>query len=283
MEISSVQRTIETEVLVVGGGLFGSIAAKALRDKGQQVIVIDADENWRGSGPAACLIKPSWVSGLGREVVDPAMAKLRELYQVQDIDFRVGPVHQRVHWIDPASILGVHLHERVFSLDTEGNVKGLINNYHAEHVVLAAGMWTDGLLPEGCAKTGTTGRAGAAFLFPDAEIEEPFIHPWAPYRQLVAFNRGDGLWVGDGTAIKPENLTDERIELSHQRCFKAVFDKAQGDLGRCIELYGIRPYVPDVKPCYFQRESDHLTVITGGAKNGTLAAGWCAHRLTENM
>ena len=23
---------------------------------------------------------------------------------------------------------------------------------------------------------------------------------WAPYKQIVAFNRGDGLWAGDGTS-----------------------------------------------------------------------------------
>jgi len=266
------------DVAIVGGGLFGSIIARAARARGANVALIDKGEkNW-GSGPAACLIKPSWVSGLGHQVVDPAMALLNRLYKVESIDFKVGPLMQKVWWVDPASILAEsRVYDDVINI-SRGQVLGLHDTYEADMIINAAGIWTDRLLPPGVPKSGVTSRAGVAFLFPEAKIEQPFISPWAPYRQLVAFNRGDGLWVSDGTAIKPENLTDERIQESYVRCLKAV-DRHVSIADRMTKLVGNRPYVSGAKPCYLRYHDDWLAVVTGGAKNGTLAAAWAASQI----
>lgn len=280
--------TLRSDVIVVGGGLFGSIIARAFRKKGKNVRIIDNMEpNW-GSGPAACLIKPTWVSGLGKEVVDPAMAKLRELYKVETIDFQVGPVKQPVWWINPAEILREgRTEDLVLKIDLapEGyaRVVGLHDTYEALHVVLAAGVWTDSLLPEGCNKSNVEGRAGVAFLLRDHKIERPFISPWAPFKQIVAFNRGDGLWVSDGTALKGSRITDERVEQCWARCRNALPKELQDKPLLIDELHGIRPYTSHAKPCYLEFETPHFSVVTGGAKNGTLAAGWAAHMLTEYL
>lgn len=270
---------------VIGGGLFGSIMTKALRKEGHEVVVHDHGVAGSGSMPAACLIKPSWVAGLGAHVVDPAMAKLRELYNVQDIEFQVGPIKQTVQWIDPASILIDEYHyteaDEVTSI-SPGLIRTLEWTHTYDHIILAAGVWTDSLIPEGLPKSGVEGRAGVAFLLPNARIERPFISPWAPYRQLVAFNRGDGLWVSDGTALKTENLTEKRIEESWMRC--RGYLPTEQRMGSPVErLVGIRPYVSKAKPCYYQQHDSWLTVVTGGAKNGTLAAGWAAHRIVEDL
>ena len=112
-------------------------------------------------------------------------------------------------------------------------------------------------------------------------VEHPFIRPWAPYRQIVAFNRGDGLWVGDGTAVKPETFTAERLQKSMVRCAGAVGLPGLEKNGPEIVI-GHRPYVPKVKPCYLKIQRG-LIVATGGAKNGTLAAGWAAHKVGEAL
>lgn len=280
-----------SKVAVVGGGLFGSITTRALRSRGHEVTMIDARLEEAGSNPAACLIKPSWVAGLGKEVVEQAMGELRSLYNVKTIEFAVGPLKQDVSWIDPLTILSEQS-ERGFvkKVTDDGMVvsehDGELRTRTFDHVVLAAGIWTDKLVPQGCGLSRVEPRDGVAFLFPYARIDEPFIAPWAPYRQVVAFNRGDGLWISDGTALKPESLTEDRMADSMERCHlflreRANKGKVHGNLDEFLRMRGSRPYVAKAKPCYFEMETSHLTVITGGAKNGTLAAGWCASRIAR--
>lgn len=281
--------TITSDVLVIGGGLFGSIIARSFQKRGKRAIILDKMEPSWGSGPAACLIKPTWVSGLGKEVVDPAMAQLRSLYEVQTIDFQVGPVKQPVWWVNPAEILrrGETVRDEVLAIDLEHEgytrVVGVRDSYEAQQVILAAGVWTDRLLPEGCNPSKVEGRAGVAFLIPERKIEQPFISPWAPFKQIVAFNRGDGLWISDGTALKGDRISDERVEQCWARCLNALPEEFQAEDYVVETLHGIRPYTSKAKPCYLEYETPHFQVVTGGAKNGTLAAGWAAHKLTEHV
>jgi glycine/D-amino acid oxidase-like deaminating enzyme len=269
------------DVVIVGAGLFGSIIAKALRVEGHRVITIDEECLGAASKPAACLMKPSWFSSLGKAVYDPALQLLDELYGVQQVTFKAGKLLAKVHWCSPASILQradrlehvsrltqVGRKWRV-TLDTSGTF------LTAPTVIVAAGIWTEDLVP---VEGGMTGLAGVAYLWPEQHIHEPFVRVWAPYRQLVAFNRGDGLWVGDGTAIKEENWTSDRERVCYQRCSKAVgLFREQPD-----QLFGVRPYVKQ-KPCYLKEAEPGLWVATGGAKNGTLAAAWCASEIVKAL
>ena len=270
--------TTEIEVLVIGGGLFGSIVAKALRDQGRSVLVVDDGRPGSGSRPAACLMKPSWFSGLGKEVYEPSLKLLDRLYGVQDIKFRVPAGHVNVHWVKPADVLqAADVVARVNSLERTSDWcwRARINNggdLIAKKVVVAAGIWTPLLV----SSIKVDAQFGMAFLWPQGKIEEPFVRVWAPYRQLVAFNRGDGLWVGDGTAIK--NWSNKYAEASLNRCSKEIGLEVEPQ-----KLFGARPYVADAKPCLLKEVSSGLWVATGGAKNGTLAAGWCAHQLMEKL
>ena len=99
-----------TDAIIVGGGLFGAIIAKALRADGHEVLVIDRGERYAGSKPAACLMKPSWFSSLGRKVHVPALRLLGDLYDIKNIEFTAGIKLLKVDvmWIDPATILRPH-------------------------------------------------------------------------------------------------------------------------------------------------------------------------------
>lgn len=261
------------DTVVIGGGLFGQIIARALRADGQDVLVIDNSEKLAGSGPAACLMKPSWFSSMGKDKHEPSLQLLDELFGVTDITFATKPkfVSTTVHWCNPADILsGPRMVAEVSKVKT-GSVH--FKGGHVitcRNVVVAAGIWTGKLLPE----VQQVGQQGAAFLFPGAsKLVDPFIQPWAPYRQLVAFDRADGLWVGDGTAIKMENWNEERQAVSEERCRDAV-----GLPTRAAEtLVGVRPYAKGHKPCYLEEVRPSIWAATGGAKNGTISAGWCAH------
>lgn len=276
------------EVVITGGGLFGSIAAAALRKDGHEVTVIDAQKEGAGSKPAACLMKPSWFSSMGKEKFGPSLELLDSLYGVQDLSLRVGPLHSTVHWCDPAQILQpADLYDEVEAI--QYNVGGpfiLVMKsglfIEAKTVIVAAGVWS-GVLAR---VPGLVGRAGVAFRWRDMQLTEGFVKPWAPYRQTVGFNISPNeVWVGDGSAIKPSNWNAEREAQSYARSASAIGREGYGDLaqGRARSLYGIRPYIPDAKPCLIKENLPGLWVNTGGAKNGTIAAGYSASVLREAL
>lgn len=267
------------DTIVVGGGLFGQITAAALRRIGQKVAVLDCNKRQAGSAPAACLMKPSWFSMLGKDVYDPALKLLDNLYRVEDIDFelrakktglKVGSA--TVHWINPKSILGRHLTLSTVTKIAEGRVETNKGEMTADTIVVAAGIWTEELLPQ----YKQVAQKGVAFLWPAVVISTPFIHPYAPYKQLVAFNRGDGLWVGDGTAIIEDNWTDDYFMRSFQRCTSSVSTQREP-----MPIFGLRPYARGHKPCWLEQPMKNVWVATGGAKNGTIAAGYCAHIISQ--
>jgi glycine/D-amino acid oxidase-like deaminating enzyme len=269
------------DVVVVGAGLFGQIIARALEKQGRVVAIIDAKYELAGSKPAACLMKPSWFSGLGKEIYEPSLALLDDLYGVHDLEFDLratkdlGRVKMgTVHWVDPARVLYPKANYAVVTKVEPGRVWSEGKCLEARLVVVAAGIWTQALLPQ----YKQIAQRGTAFLFDRLKmLERPFIQPYAPYKQLVAFNRGDGVWVGDGTAIKRDNWTDAHTERSRRRCAEAI----DAPEHMCTELSGIRPYAKGHKPCLLEEVFPGLWVASGGAKNGTLSAGWCAHVIKE--
>ncbi len=146
-------------------------------------------------------------------------------------------------------------------------------------VVAATGIWTKLLFSE----IDVVGQGGVAWLWPKAKTAIPRITPWAPYKQLVRFNRGDGLWAGDGTSLR--NLDYASKIASRIRCQRFVEEdkSVTGKLTPPIALMGYRPYVKDAKPCFLKQVRPGFWVATGGAKNGTLAAGWCADQMVRAL
>ena len=271
------------DAIVVGAGLFGQVITKHLRSLGVQVMMLDGKCYAPGSYPSASLMKPSWFAGMGARFTDPALELLDRHYGVHDLSFRVGPARlDGVKWCDPWQITGP-ISERYMVdavgpgwVETSGPPAGR-QRFEARLVIVAAGVWTRALLPV----PGLEGKMGAACLFPHQQIEEPFIRPWAPYKQLVAFNLREHVWVGDGSAIKPANWSRDRQAKTVDRCVQAVgLDR----IGMRI-MVGNRPYVPKKflrgRPCFLEERGHNLWIATGGAKNGTIAAGWCAHEIGE--
>lgn len=267
------------DAVVVGGGLFGQIIAAKLRAEGRTVRVLDRAEAEAGSKPAACLMKPSWLGSLSREQLDASLGTLDALYGVHDFSFQLRPTRAMatVHWCDPATILAPPVDRENVVAVRPGQVeteRGEIIS--ARLVVVAAGIWVQELLSQYPQQA----QAGAAFLWRGAHLAQPFISPWAPYRQLVAFNRGDGLWAGDGTSIKRDNWSVEREVQSAQRVTGALLE-VPGIKAPPERLFGIRPYAKGHKPCLLEEVAPGLWVASGGAKNGTAAAGWAAYEIAR--
>jgi hypothetical protein len=275
------------DAVVIGAGIFGSVITKALRKKNMSVLTLDCKYANSGSAPAACLMRPSWASSMSKENYAAAIAQLDDLVGVQDIVFQLPLAgglkgSATVQWCDPKLLL-LPEEEVTFGLVKRVGAGGRLSwetQYTNDEglfivasklVIVAAGIWSQILNSEAT----VTGQAGVAWLWPKAKIEEPFIKVWAPYKQLVAFNRGDGLWVGDGTSVK--NWQDKYRIASLARCRAVVSATEEPRV-----LFGYRPYVQWLDtPCMFKQTQRGLWVATGGAKNGTLAAGWCADQISR--
>ncbi len=300
-----------TRVAVIGAGLFGSIIAHTLVAQGHSVVLFDDDKPGAGSKPAACLMKPSWFSNaMPKKESEAALALLDDLYGVEDIEFTLRPKVARatVHWVSPYKVLTP---ERSFTSLTRVNatvdrivengggswmVSGVMGDkrcsaQHVNKVIVAAGVWCNDILiqarghhPEAIHVEGLQGRAGSAFLWDKEQCvwEQPFIAPWAPFKQIVAFDRGDGFWTGDGQSILPKNWTPEHSRKSLERC-RGQLNLIRHVERQPVELHGIRPYVPNAKPCYLAEHAPNVWVCTGGAKNGTIAAAWAALELGRLM
>ncbi len=259
---------------IVGAGLFGSIIARHLMALGHSITIIDSREPGAGSPPAACLMKPGWLSKVPR--LNECLELLDRYYGVKNLSFSVnGLLNQTVHWVDPRRVLGLgHVYNLRVTGVTGTTIETSRERFEFDRVVVAAGVWTKQL----CPWVPVEARWGAAFLWPEhaQSVVPPFISQWAPYRQIVAFQRGDGLWAGDGSALK--SWSSEAELKSLRRCQEEldIFDTPR-------VLTGQRPYVgktPDGGPCWLEQR-DNLIVATGGAKNGTAAAAYSAIKIGE--
>lgn len=282
-----------TNVLIVGGGLFGSFAAILAAKAGHNVTVFDDGREFAGSKPAACLMKPSWMSGLG-EIGREGLKIVDETFGLRVIPFRFAGATVDVFWVDPAEIFreAARVSRLVVEPVREAG-DGWLDMEYAQRrpggtVLIAAGVWSFDLLrsyfwPVG-KKPVMKSLVGAAFTF-SGKPKEPTIRVWAPYKQLVSFEREPGTtWVGDGSAILAKNWTAERQADSLLRCSHFVFPAPlPGQVPLLKTQVGYRPYVEGYKAGYFAQLAPKLFVSTGGAKNGTVLAAYYAKKFVEAL
>ena len=270
--------TASKNVIIVGNGLFGSIAATLCRSRGHTVTVVSNLEPMAASKASGCVLAPSWLSSLSDQQIDKGMKVLNELYTVHDINFQTQAFvkfkAQRVNpddvIVDPDIVDDVDKvsNGQVRLLKSEAVLKGT--------VLVAAGVWSGGLID----MPKIRGLYGASVRF-QAQLPTPKISVYAPYRQAVAFqlNRKE-VWFGDGTALIRKTWESERAQR-----VKATIDRGQKllDLNQVRTRIneGVRPYVEGHKAGYFERPFPQTWVSTGGAKNGTMLAAAQAQRFIE--
>ena len=274
----------EVEFAIIGNGIFGATIAAKLRQQGISVVTIDSQEPEAASPCAACLIKPSWIAGLGKENCAIGLDTLGELYPIKELNFDTPVGNAAVKWVDPKDILvPPTFREKVLRITI--TPYGYEINMHiiAKNLIIAAGVWTNEVLWKFTSfqiKT-LAARTGSSFTIPGKRVL-PYIKPFRPFRQLTRFMVDEDLaWVGDSEGYI--NYTKSQLEKSRQRCAAFVNDLPSKLLART----GHRPYTSkeemENKPCYLQRPFDDLWVVTGGAKNGTIAAGWAAHQIAKTL
>ena len=262
-------------VIIVGAGLFGSVAAKLAQQTGHQVTVVDNSEPLRASAAAGCVLKPSWLSSIPKEESAAGIQLLDQLYGLRPLLFR-SPLGVQIaaSHVAPQLVLNHKpVNARVARVTAQGVVLSTGKKLPGK-VLVAAGVWSRALCPE---IPEIKSLVGASFRFPRKGLE-PRLKVWAPYRQAVAFQiTPTQVWFGDGTSILEKNWTNDYVVSSAMRA-QQLFNLTGGK-----PTVGARPVVAGFKAGYFKRLSPTCWVSTGGAKNGIVLAAVQAIKWMEDL
>lgn len=272
------------KVIIIGSGLFGSIAAALARSRGHDVTVISDRRAFAASPASGCVLAPSWLGSLSKDQVATGMAVLQQLYPVHDLVLH-GPLGTsfKAKRVDPDLVLRPpDIADTVLSVDARGVVSASGPSLKGDVVLIATGAWAGDLAPTPPIRK----LYGASVRF-KAHLPHPTIRVYAPYRQSVAYqlNKRE-VWFGDGTALIERTWEKE----SKDRVARTVArgeDQIGGDVGVAKPVFkrqvfiGARPYVEGHKAGYFRKVSPRVWVSTGGAKNGTVLAAVQAAQFIE--
>jgi hypothetical protein len=253
-------------LLVVGGGLFGSLAAAWARARGVEAVVFDAGLPGAASPAAAGLFAERWAGRKLAEHHARALPLLERLYGIRHLTFRHDDGRpEPLLFVPPAAALEPDPLRRRVGAVGDGWLEA-DGHRHEGWVYVAAGAWADELVPG----VGVHAKEGAAFVF-DGE-RPPRVRPLGPGRQAIAFARDPGTtYFSDGTAERDYTAEHDRLTLGRA-----------ADLGLTAparRLAGRRPYAPG-GPVFF-RLGRRTWVGTGGRKMGTVLGASFARRLVE--
>jgi glycine/D-amino acid oxidase-like deaminating enzyme len=254
-------------LLVVGGGLFGSVAAAYARSKNIEALVFDPGWNGAASHAAAGLFKEEWAGRRFHEHYLKALPVLDRLYGIR----RIALAHddgtkEEMLFVPPTSVV----EPRPVPLEVTAVGDGWLEaggRRHEGWVYIAAGIWCNRFLPT----LDVYGKAGAAFVFQGERAGRIRILGHA--RQAVAFVRNSGTThFSDGTAERCYTEEHDRQTLEHAAAIGLTEQPIQ-------RLWGCRPYTP--KGPVFMKLGSRSWLATGGRKMGTILGTACACRLIE--
>jgi glycine/D-amino acid oxidase-like deaminating enzyme len=221
--------------------------------------------------PALEMLDSTW--GLIEESYKVYPAKTKETIWRVDTDEVLEFTEKARNRYEVVSVNGTKGKEPSVVIRRDG-----LEQMYCKWLVIAAGWWTSKLInmPTMNAVKGVSFRYAG-------DVPFPFIQQWAPYKQIVAHQQSKHeIWVGDGSSILSKNWTTERSGQCMRRCRDALPEKGVGQKPMQIRE-GIRPYCDHKKgePCYFKQLGPRTFVVTGSAKNGTIASGWAAKRILD--
>jgi glycine/D-amino acid oxidase-like deaminating enzyme len=256
-------------LLIVGGGLFGSLAAAHARDQGLEAIVFDPGLVGAASSAAAGLFKEEWAGKKFQEHYGRALPLLDRLYGIRSVSLsREDGTKEMMGFVPPGVILERAPRRERVTAAGDGWLEAGGQRYQG-WVYVAAGIWCKEFLPP----LDVHGKAGAAFAFAgEREGRTRMIEPGC---QAIAFVRDAGTThFNDGTA-EPV-YRDEHDRRSLQRA------AAMGLTGEPLRrFWGWRPYVRGGP--VFLRLGTRTWLATGGRKLGTIVGAAFARRLLEEL
>lgn len=288
--------TKKHDIVIVGAGLFGSVAAKVAHNQGHRVTIIDDARPYRASPAAGCVIAPGWLTAIDKMDVAYGMAMLDELYGLEELEFKLSakglklPGSMKAHRVRLNSILALPEEIRRVRGTVTAVASGLVTvqggelapgtHMYTGKVLVAAGIWCRELLGQ---VPPVQGLYGCSLLVP-GQLAQPRLDRYLPYKQSVAFNMdAKTVWFGDGQSV----VADTWVREADIRTVASVerFHQLTGlpTTVRAIKLkIGARPYVKGHMG-YFKGVMKDVWVSTGGAKNGTLLAALQADAFLKEL
>lgn len=253
-----------TDVVVVGGGFWGTFICSSLRSLGLSVVCLDGFVEGAASRAAAGLVRESAFSPR----CEWWACRHREACQAHFVD---GWVEERVvsDWAPSARVKGkvwcgrVEL-EEAFSFQ----VRSLpIVEFPSRWVVLAAGVWCDSVLgASGLPLTGVTASRGVGLLGPgsvEGVLSRAYRLPGDTRTRVLSMRPwGSGVRVGDSLPDREEEQLAEMGRFG----------------GGASSVWGLRPRLPSL---LVERWQPGLLVATGGYRNGLAVAPGVGLRVAE--
>jgi glycine/D-amino acid oxidase-like deaminating enzyme len=261
------EKILMPDLLIVGGGLFGSLAASYARRKGLQAHVFDANLHGAASPAAAGLFKKQWAGKKFQGYFERGLSLLELLYEVRTVTLELPEgIRESLLHIPPRLILEPTPKRMQVTAIGDGWLEADGQRYQG-WVYIAAGVWCRQFL----GSLEVQGKAGTALAFNGEHSGR--MQPIARGRQALAFVRDPGrTYFSDGTAEVAYTADHER--QTRQRAF------ALGLTAEPVQRWhGFRPYSPGGP--VFQKMSPRTWLATGGRKMGTILGAALARRLVE--
>jgi hypothetical protein len=254
-------------LLIVGGGLFGSMAAAYARSKGIEALVFDAGLVGAASPAAAGLFKEAWTAKKWREHYFRALPLLEQRYGIQTVHLTHDDgTTESFQFVPPPAILERNPMRQSVTAVGDGWLEAA-GQRHEGWVYIAAGVWCEPFLPG----LQLIGKAGASFVFPGEHAGRT--RSIAYGRQAIAFVRDAGTThFSDGTAELEYTAAHDQQTLERAAALGLTVAPMQ-------RLWGRRPYVPGGP--IFQQLGQRTWLATGGRKMGTIVGASFARRLVE--
>jgi glycine/D-amino acid oxidase-like deaminating enzyme len=254
-------------LLIVGGGLYGSLAAAYARSRGVEAMVFDPGLPGAASHAAAGLFGERWAGKKYLQHFREAVPVLDRLYGIRHVALRHDDgTREPLLFVPPSAILeAAPIREPVTSVG-DGWLETAGRRYEG-WVYVAAGVWCGQFLPT----LGVYGKAGAAFAF--AGEREGRIRTVARSRQAIAFARDPGsTHFTDGTAEREYAPAHDHETLARATSMGMTSPPIR-------RMWGLRPYTPGGP--VFLKTGNRTWLATGGRKMGTVLGAFHAKRLVE--
>lgn len=255
------------KLLIVGGGLFGSLAARYARARGIETLVFDPGLEGAASPAAAGLFKEAWAGRKLQEHYQQAVSVLEQLVGIRTVQLRHDDgTPESFLCVPPTLVLEEQpLRQRVTAVG-DGWLEADNQRYEG-WVYVAAGIWCELF----CPGLGVYGKAGAAFTFVGEHAGR--IRVLDRSRQAMAFVRDVGFThFSDGTAERDYTSEHDRQTVAHATSLGLIEPPVR-------RLWGQRPYVPG--GAVFRKLGRRTWLATGGRKMGTILGASFARRLVD--
>lgn len=282
------------DIIIIGAGLFGSMTAKYLRDKGLTVQIIDSVEPMAASKCSFGVWKDGWIGKNIKHQYTDGLVTLQKyaegINEIEYINMDKKNSIEKLYQVDCKNILNEKFKlGRVASVNNKivfvDEKKGQIRYEANKAVIVCAGAYTDKILSNYKNQPAIDSYWGITFEV-KSKIEMSKIQNWMPYKQKVAVTLPSGIVLfGDGASVKNPKNEDKRVEKTSSRALDHLSEmlgaKARVSIIKINE--GLRPYLQKGNLNMVNQHDKNLFSATGGAKNSTVLCSWVAQELYRQM